>query len=299
MAHIDLYTYSSKEEDLIYKLVTEPLLKTLVWNVDSKGREAITVLDRTGPGKSVKVKYFRHKKDYAHEAKGQAGLQPRQLVKIKLMITVRSFSDLTKRGLGNFMQLKFPERFAKLYKHHNLDKQRKDLNVLIDSQKDRSRKKAKERALEKKKETSLEFKTQAQKNIARAILVAVFNSKLKDTGLAVKGFSIQRQAGYLKLTELLSWDSKDKDLEYLMEASERPIAEDIDLSGNSLFSALNNITSGNAYPFIEEYLLYSQEKDVRRFAIAFSKGAPTLGLLDEDEIVRAAAERLLSFPKEG
>jgi len=33
MAYIDLYTQSSKEEDLIYKLVTEPLLKTLVWNV--------------------------------------------------------------------------------------------------------------------------------------------------------------------------------------------------------------------------------------------------------------------------
>lgn len=280
---LDVSTYSKREADLIYNKVTKQLLDLLKWKTDTSGRKYLKIKYSTY---STVYYYFLLKKD-----KKSAERTNRHRAKCYL------FSDLLKeskyRGhLNKLAYVKLPVKFTELYKANKLDTKRKQLRATLESQRESAKHKARARSLEQRKESSLDFKVNAQRDIARAILSSLFNEKLKGTGLSVGEFSIAKSMSTSKLSEFLVFNKNDKEAKYLIEASERALDE-VELSGETLFLSIRKITCGNEQVFLANHLLMSKDNNVRRFAIRFSEDSSSLGLLDEDVIVRAAAEKVL------
>lgn len=278
---LDLSTYSQREADLIFNKVTKQLISLLKWRTDTSGR------------KYLKIKYSAHSTtEYYYLLKKD---QKSALKTVRHRTTCRLFSDKESQHrarLNKLVYAKLPVKFTELYKANKLDTKRKQLRATLESQRESAKHKARARSLEQRKESSLDFKVNAQRDIARAILSSLFNEKLKGTGLSVGEFSIAKSMSTSKLSEFLVFNKNDKEIKYLIDASERSL-EKADTSGETLFLSIRKITCGNEQVFLSNHLLMSRDNNVRRFAIRFSEDSSSLGLLDEDVIVRAAAEKVL------
>ena len=279
---IDLHCSSIRESELLHKVCVEPLLKSLQWKKDNQGRMRITFQAATNLWIHRRSwKYFLFEKDYEKYRKSKLYQNDNAFIGL--------YKNLDKKQLAFLVYHSLTKEFTKLYKDNKLDAKRKNLRNKLEDQRKKNNKKARERALNQKKDTALEFKVNAQRDISRIIILAALNEKLNPLGLAFVSFTASHFGGSSKLTDFL--DSKNKEVQYLFKAAERNLSKP-DITGNTLFLALKELVGPESVAFLERNLLMHENQEARRFAIAFSNNV-TIGLLDKDIIVRAAAEKRL------
>lgn len=274
-----------QEDELIYKLVTKPLLSKLKWKKDNKGREYIyQKATRLG---GYKVKWFKSRKDYHNHQNNNddGGLG-------------RNFADISEskdtyhiRLLTNLVKSSLPEEFKALYKENKITTKRKEVVRKAKLAIEKATLRNQQKAIENKKLGSLDFKVVARKEIARTILLSILNKKLEGTGFKFDKYIIYSFNGSVRLSNYFSVNSFH--LSTLVETaygSNNNKKKKLDLTGNDLFEALSCLVDDPQQILSE--LLIGGSSHCRRFATVYGE-TKVVGLLDDDITVRFAAERLI------